>query len=380
MSTLITFRVLQKTIINKTVIFMMFLCCLVHVAMAQTTVCFNIESEAEEATTTGVVNLTSSDLELGADTEFGTPGLQLAGLRYTNFSLPAGATITNADIQFTADEVSNTGADLTIKGELTANALAYGSANFNISSRSETTASVNWQPTQWFVAGVAGAAQKTPDISNIITEIITSPGFNNGNAISFIITGTGTRTAENSPIDLCITYVGCGAAGTACDDGAICTINDVWDNNCDCLGTPDVDSDNDSVCDAADQCPSFDDTLIGTPCDDGDASTMNDTWQTNCTCQGGLQVLINEVFLSGFNGSEQNDHGFKVDDWIELYNGTSLSINLAGWYLSDDQNDLQKWQIPSGTIAANDHRVFNANGLDNSNLNTNFTTSIPILK
>jgi|GEM_PF-308626 len=372
MNTLSTFRTVQKNTIS-TAILTIFLCCFTYSIIAQTTVCFSIESEAEEAVTTGATNLSSSDFELGADREFGMPQNQVAGIRYTNFSLPANATISSADIQFTTDEVSNTTANLTIKGEATANALAYAATNFNISSRSQTSASVNWQPAQWSIIGSAGTAQKTPDISNILTEIISNPAFNNGNAISFIITGTGTRTAENSPITLCVTYTTCGAAGTACNDNVVCTINDVWDNSCNCIGTPDTaDDDNDSVCNAADQCPNFDDTLIGTPCDDNNISTVNDAWQSNCNCEGTEQILINEVFLSGFNNSEVNDHGFKVDDWIELYNASGSSINLAGWYLSDDQKDLKKWQIPSGVIATNDHRVFNANGLDNSNINTNF--------
>lgn len=84
------------------------------------------------------------------------------------------------------------------------------------------------------------------------------------------------------------------------------------------------------------------------------------------------QVVINEVFLSGFNGSEAADHGFKVDDWIELYNSSNSNVNLTGWYLSDSKDEPTKWRIPSGTINSNDHRVFNANGLDNTNKNTNF--------
>jgi len=84
------------------------------------------------------------------------------------------------------------------------------------------------------------------------------------------------------------------------------------------------------------------------------------------------QVVINEIFLSGFNGREANDHGFKVDDWIELYNSSNSNVNLTGWYLSDNQNELTKWKISGGTIGAEDHRVFNANGLDDTNTNTNF--------
>ena len=74
--------------------------------------------------------------------------------------------------------------------------------------------------------------------------------------------------------------------GTSCDDGDPCTINDVYDENCDCVGTPGPDSDGDGVCDAIDQCPGFNDALIGTACDDGDDCTSNDIYTTNCNCEG----------------------------------------------------------------------------------------------
>ncbi len=38
------------------------------------------------------------------------------------------------------------------------------------------------------------------------------------------------------------------------------------------------------------------------------------------------------------------------DDWIELKNTTSTSINIGGWYLSDDDENLTKYQITSGTM------------------------------
>ena len=47
------------------------------------------------------------------------------------------------------------------------------------------------------------------------------------------------------------------------------------------------------------------------------------------------------------------------DDWIELHNTSSGSINLSGWYLSDDKNDPAKWAIPSVTISGNGYISFN---------------------
>ena len=78
---------------------------------------------------------------------------------------------------------------------------------------------------------------------------------------------------------------GC-TAGKNCNDGDACTIGDVYDAYCNCAGVI-VDTDGDGVCDADDQCPGFDDTLIGTACDDGNACTIGETYNTSCGCTGG---------------------------------------------------------------------------------------------
>jgi hypothetical protein len=38
------------------------------------------------------------------------------------------------------------------------------------------------------------------------------------------------------------------------------------------------------------------------------------------------------------------------EDWIELKNTTSFSINIGGWFLSDDEENLTKYRIQAGTI------------------------------
>jgi len=133
-------------------------------------------------------------------------------------------------------------------------------------------------------------------------------------------------------------------AGTSCDDGDDCTVNDTWDANCNCTGTyvdsdndgvcnandicpggddaadadgdgtPDFcdacpnsatgDSDGDGICDDQDICPGFDDNadsdgdgipdgcdgcdnaMTGTSCDDGDPCTLSDAFDANCNCAG----------------------------------------------------------------------------------------------
>jgi hypothetical protein len=37
-------------------------------------------------------------------------------------------------------------------------------------------------------------------------------------------------------------------------------------------------------------------------------------------------------------------------DWIELHNTTNGTLDLSGWFLSDSDLDLQKYQIPQGTV------------------------------
>ena len=57
------------------------------------------------------------------------------------------------------------------------------------------------------------------------------------------------------------------------------------------------------------------------------------------------QVYINEFMAS--NATTLDNTG-DTSDWIELYNGGSNSVNLQGYYLSDDFGLLTKYQLPVG--------------------------------
>ena len=62
------------------------------------------------------------------------------------------------------------------------------------------------------------------------------------------------------------------------------------------------------------------------------------------------EVAINELLAA--NGSTVADQSGEYDDWVELYNNTNATVNLAGWYLSDDPGLLTKWQFPNGVFIA----------------------------
>ncbi|MBN4081704.1 DUF1573 domain-containing protein, partial [bacterium AH-315-C07] len=145
--------------------------------------------DAEEDSSSGNMDLTSSDLELGY--EFSP---QLVGMNFGELAIPNGAVITNAYIQFVADENSTGSANVNIFGNAANNASSFTTTSYDLSSRAKTTASVAWPDLQqWFI----DYNYKSPDIKSVIQEIVDRPGWNDGNDLVVFIDGNGTRTAES---------------------------------------------------------------------------------------------------------------------------------------------------------------------------------------
>ena len=86
------------------------------------------------------------------------------------------------------------------------------------------------------------------------------------------------------------------------------------------------------------------------------------------------QVVINEYSVS--NLSQFPDNYQKYEDWFELYNTSTTSINIGGYYLSDRPGNPFKWQIPENTvISGNGFLRFWASGRNEASGNhyhTNF--------
>ena len=74
--------------------------------------------------------------------------------------------------------------------------------------------------------------------------------------------------------------------------------------------------------------------------------------------QGPLR--IQEVV--SWNDEGLKDHTGKTPDWIELANISRLSIDLAGYSLSDDPEEPLKWAFASGTLAPGESIVVFASG------------------
>ena len=148
----------------------------------------NSARDAEEAAD-GTVTLDSTDLELVQDA-----GPQLVGLRF-DLAVPQGAVITDARIQFKADEAQSEATALRIVTEAVDSAAVFTTATRDLSSRVRSVLEVPWQPAAWTV-GEATGAQRTPNLAGIVQEVVSRPGWASGNAIAFLVSGTGHRTAD----------------------------------------------------------------------------------------------------------------------------------------------------------------------------------------
>ncbi|MBM72143.1 MAG: hypothetical protein CL847_05120 [Crocinitomicaceae bacterium] len=64
------------------------------------------------------------------------------------------------------------------------------------------------------------------------------------------------------------------------------------------------------------------------------------------------QIAINEIM--SVNSTSVQDEAGEFDDWIELYNLSGSNVDLGGWHLSDNPWNLDKWEIPAGTVIGPD--------------------------
>ena len=76
-------------------------------------------------------------------------------------------------------------------------------------------------------------------------------------------------------------------------------------------------------------------------------------------------MRLNEVVVTNTEGFE-DDYGYR-SGWIELFNTSYGTVNIAGCYLSTDPNNLTMYMIPKGdvltAIAPRQHTLFWADGV-----------------
>ncbi|RPI03007.1 MAG: T9SS C-terminal target domain-containing protein [Calditrichaeota bacterium] len=86
------------------------------------------------------------------------------------------------------------------------------------------------------------------------------------------------------------------------------------------------------------------------------------------------KLLITEVLA--VNNSVNSDAFGDFDDWFEIHNADSKSINLDGMYVSNSLNTPKKFKLPSVTLAPNEYMIIWADDESNQgNLHANFKLS-----
>ena len=86
-------------------------------------------------------------------------------------------------------------------------------------------------------------------------------------------------------------------------------------------------------------------------------------------------LVINELMASNTNAvADQNG---EYDDWVELYNNGTNSIMLDGYFLSDNENNLGKWQFPNTVLPSGGYLTVWLDGQDGlqAGLHTSFKLS-----
>jgi hypothetical protein len=152
--------------------------------------------DVEEYARKGNIITGSSDLDM---LHTGSTQQSGIGLRFTGVSVPQGAIIETAWVQFQTDAVGSAAVSFTLKAQASDNAPPFTTAKYNVTSRATGSVAVDWQPPPWTVIGERGPAQRTPELNAMIQEVVSRTGWAPGNAIVIAITGpvgTNSRTAE----------------------------------------------------------------------------------------------------------------------------------------------------------------------------------------
>ncbi len=78
-------------------------------------------------------------------------------------------------------------------------------------------------------------------------------------------------------------------------------------------------------------------------------------------------LLAADVFISEFLASNSGgllDEDGDDSDWIEVFNAGPDDVNLDGWHLTDDADELGKWDFPSQSLPAGNFLLVYASGKD----------------
>jgi hypothetical protein len=110
------------------------------------------------------------------------------GLRFANVAIPSGATITSAKLKVYSSQSQWLTIRMNMAGELSPNSATFSSTS-KPSQRKSTVQSVNhndnvsWSANTWYLLD---------EMAPVVQEIVNQSGWQSGNSLSIILTGTGS--------------------------------------------------------------------------------------------------------------------------------------------------------------------------------------------
>jgi len=163
-----------------------------------TVITFDTSSDDAEQENDEMDALYDDDIDAGWEGDPEDQNLLTAGLRFRNLPIPQGSQIDSAYIVLHSHEGKSAEdvARITIKGEDNDNAATYDLESL-ITNRPATQASIFWEVAEeWEI----WQPYRTPDLSEIIEEIVARAGWAPGNAMAFMFEGEnqGATTVDNA--------------------------------------------------------------------------------------------------------------------------------------------------------------------------------------
>ncbi|MBN2477233.1 MAG: lamin tail domain-containing protein [Pirellulales bacterium] len=77
--------------------------------------------------------------------------------------------------------------------------------------------------------------------------------------------------------------------------------------------------------------------------------------ETRLVLDSGTLIISEFMAINGDTLADAHGH---FHDWIEIYNPTGAEVHLDGWYLTDDGENLTKWEFPEdAAVGANDYLI-----------------------
>lgn len=91
--------------------------------------------------------------------------------------------------------------------------------------------------------------------------------------------------------------------------------------------------------------------------------TVNITTGATPPSTGTGLLLVNEIAADNDGAFEDPDEPGAFEDWFEVYNPGTTTVDMSGMYITDNLSNRTKWRVPNGvTIPAGGHLVFIADG------------------